>query len=420
MTEHEEKLLYPMRHTSKSFYAFIAALSIISLWFLYTYTVQLNEGLAVTGLNDVMIWGVYISNFIFFVGLSHAGIAISAAVRIMKLDNYKPIVRMAELLTVVSLAMAGLSIVIDLGRPDRAFLLITQWAARIGTSPLIWDITAVATYLILSSTYLYISLREDIHKVMIRSSGWKKQFYNLLIPWYNVDETPTVQRLSRWMAITILPVMVMVHTTVAWIFGLISSRPLWFGGMAGPFYVTGAIASGIAAVTAISAITRTLFHWEDVIKPQIFRGLGNFLAIVILIYMYFLLSEMMTASYAGPTGENLVSQDWLFGPYAIVFWPMLIFGMVLPVLLLLWQALKPGYVNIKMTAILAAIVVAIFWVDRYLIIIPTMTRGIEGLVYQPSWVELSIVIGTFAVPALLYTLFLKFFPIIELEELKHE
>lgn len=420
MSDHEEKLLYPMRNTSKSFYVFLAALSIVSLWFLYAYTVQLTYGLAVTGLDDIVIWGTYISNFIFFVGISHAGIAISAAVRIMRLDSYKPIVRIAELLTLVSLAMAGISIVIDLGRPDRAFLLITSWASRIGTSPLIWDITAVATYLILSATYLYISLREDIHKVMTRSTGWRKKFYSLCIPWYDVDETPTIHRLSMWMAVTILPVMVMVHTTVAWIFGLISSRPLWFGGIAGPYFVAGAIASGIAAVTAIAAIIRYLYHWEDIIKPQIFRGLGNFLAVIILIYMYFMLSEQMTANYAGPTGEYFVTQDWLFGPYWVLFWPMFIGGMLLPCLILLWQAFRPGYVNIKLTAFLAAVVVLAFWVKRYLVIIPTMTRGIEGLVYTPTWVEISIVLGTFALPALLYIIFMKFFPIIELEELKHE
>jgi molybdopterin-containing oxidoreductase family membrane subunit len=420
LTDREEKILYPLRNTSKSFYVFLAALSIVSLWFLYAYYIQLNYGLAVTSLSDVVIWGVYISNFIFFVGLSHAGIAISAAVKILKLDNYKPIVRIAELLTIVSLAMAGLSIVIDLGRPDRAFLLITSWTSRIGTSPLIWDITAVATYLILSATYLYISLREDIHKVMMSSTGWRKKFYSLCIPWYDEDETPTVHRLSRWMAVTILPVMVMVHTTVAWIFGLISSRPLWFGGIAGPYFVAGAIVSGIAAVIAIAAILRSLFHWQDIIKPQIFRGLGNFLAIMILIYLWFLLSEQMTANYAGPSGENIVSQEWLFGSYSGIFWPMLLGGMVLPCIILLWQAFKPGYVNINLTAILAGAVVLAFWVKRYLVIIPTMTRGLEGIVYTPSWVEVSIVIGTFALPALMYTLFVKFFPIIELEEVKHD
>jgi molybdopterin-containing oxidoreductase family membrane subunit len=419
MSDYEEKILYPLRNTSKSFYLFVAALVIASLWLVYAYSIQLSTGLAVTGLSDVVIWGAYISNFIFFIGLSHAGIAISAAVRIMRLDNYKPIVRIAELLTIVSLAMAGISIVIDLGRPDRAYLLITSWVSRIGTSPLIWDITAVATYLILSSTYLYISLREDIYKVMIRSTGWRKKFYNLCIPWYDIDEGPTVHRLSRWLAITILPVMVMVHTTVAWIFGLISSRPLWFGGMAGPYFVIGAITSGIAAVVAIAYIVRNLFHWEDIIKPQIFRGLGNFLAIVILIYMYFMLSEQMTANYAGPAGEYIVTQDWLFGPYSIIFWPMFIGGMVLPCALLLWQAFKPGYINIKMTSILAVLVVIAFWVKRYLIIVPTMTRGLD-IIYQPSWIEISIILGTFAVPTLIYTIFLKFFPIIELEELKHE
>ncbi len=417
MNETEDARLRPILHTSRSFYVFSAILVVVSLWFVYAYSLQLRLGLSVTALNDIVIWGVYISNFVFFIGISHAGIAISAAVRIMNLEDYKPIVRMAELLTIVSLMMAGLSIVIDLGRPDRVFHLIRYWTDRIGTSPLVWDITAVATYLILSATYLYLSLRGDIHICMNRCDGWRRRLYRLLLPWYEEGERETVHRLTRWMAVTILPVMVMVHTTVAWIFGLISSRPLWFGAVAGPYFVAAAVASGISTVVVIAATLRSVFHWEDIIKPRIFRGLGNFLAVIILIYLYFMLAEQLTAGYAGPAGEFYVSVDWLYGDYAWLFWPMTIFGMLVPCLMLLAQALKPGRVNIGLTASLSLIVVGSYWIKRYLIIVPTMTRGAERIVYAPTWVELSIIAGTFALPMLLYTVFIKLFPIIELGEM---
>ncbi|MCJ7715396.1 MAG: polysulfide reductase NrfD, partial [Anaerolineales bacterium] len=143
MSDRIEKLLRPIKHTSKEFYPFIGLLGVISLAAIYAYITQLTTGLGVTGLNDVTIWGIYIVNFIFFIGISHAGIAISATVRLMKLHRYHKIARVAELLTIVSLAMAGLSIVIDLGRPDRSYLLVTKYLDRFMFSPLTWDITAV-------------------------------------------------------------------------------------------------------------------------------------------------------------------------------------------------------------------------------------------------------------------------------------
>ena len=153
MSDRIEELLRPIKHTSREFYPFVFLLGAVVLGAIYAYTIQLSHGLGVTGLNDITIWGMYIVNFIFFISISHAGIAISAAVRLMRSHRYRPISRIAEILTIVSLAMAGLSIVIDLGRPDRSFLLLVKFVERFRYSPLIWDITAVATYLTLSSTY---------------------------------------------------------------------------------------------------------------------------------------------------------------------------------------------------------------------------------------------------------------------------
>jgi Ni/Fe-hydrogenase subunit HybB-like protein len=177
MSDRIEKLIRPLVHTSKEFYAFIAFLSVVSVVAIYAYVLQLTTGLGVTGLNDITIWGIYIVNFIFFIGISHSGIAISATVRLMKLHRYHKIARIAELLTIVSLAMAGLSIVIDLGRPDRSYLLITEFLKRFKFSPLTWDITAVGTYLTLSATYLYITLRHDFKILSERFTGWRSTFY---------------------------------------------------------------------------------------------------------------------------------------------------------------------------------------------------------------------------------------------------
>jgi molybdopterin-containing oxidoreductase family membrane subunit len=414
-------MLRPLKHTSKEFYPFIAVLGIISLVAVYAYYLQLTKGLGVTGLNDVTIWGIYIVNFIFFIGISHAGIAISAAVRLMNLSKYQRIARIAELLTIVSLVMAGLSIVIDLGRPDRAFLLITKYGSRFKFSPLTWDITAVGTYLILSSTYLYLPMRRDPKLAMGRLTNWRATLYKYLIPAYEEGEEATIDRIGFWLAVSILPVMVMVHTTVAWIFSLLSSRPLWFNAFAGAYYIVAAVASGIASVIVIATVMRKIYHWEDIIKPEIIRGLGNVTAITTLVYLYMMMAEQLTALFAGPAGEVFVSQIWLFGDFSTMFWLMTTIGLVIPFLYLLIQAFRPGYVNITWTAIMSFILVIAFWFKRYMIIVPTLSIGIHKVgIYYPSWVEIVILLGSFAVPILLYTILTKLVPLIEMEEHSHD
>lgn len=421
MSETTEKKLRPIKHTSKEFYPFLALLIVISLIAVYAYYTQLSHGLGVTGLNDTTVWGIYIVNFIFFIGISHAGIAISAAVRILKAQRYRPITRIAELLTIVSLAMAGLTIVIDLGRPDRAFLLVVKYVERFRYSPLIWDITAVATYLILSSTYLYLPLRRDLKVVIEHTSGWRSRMFQYMIPFYEEGEEATIDRLSFWLSVTILPVMVMVHTTVAWIFSLLSSRPLWFNSFAGPYYIVAAVASGIASVMVLAAVIRKIYHWEDIIRPDLFRGLSNFTAMTTLVYLYMMMSEQLAALFAGPTGEAFVSEEWLFGNFATLFWLMTTLGLVIPFLYMLIQAFRKDYVNVTWTAVMSFILVIAFWFKRYIIIVPTLSIGIQQVgIYSPTWVEIAILLGSFAFPLLIYSILTKVVPLIELEEEHHE
>ncbi|MCW4051032.1 MAG: polysulfide reductase NrfD [Candidatus Bathyarchaeota archaeon] len=420
MTDEIDKIMRPLKHTSKEFWPFLGGLAVISVLGIYAYTQQLIKGLGVTGLNDVTIWGLYITNFIFFIGISHAGIAISAAVRILEAKKYQPIARIAELLTIVSLVMAGLSIVIDLGRPDRSFLLITKFIDRFKYSPLIWDITAVGTYLVLSSTYLYLPMRRDLKVAAERSEGWRKTMFTTLIPFYEEGEEATIDRLSFWLAVTILPVMVMVHTTVAWIFSLLSARPLWFNAFAGPYYIVAAVASGMASVMAMAAVMRKIYHWEDIITPKLFRGLSNFTAITTLVYLYMMMTEQLGALFAGPAGEVFVSEAWLFGDFATLFWSMTTLGLVIPFLYMLIQAFKKDYVNITWTAIMSVILVIAFWFKRYMIIVPTLSIGIQKVgIYSPTWIEIAILLASFAIPLLLYTILTKIVPLIEMEEGHH-
>ncbi|MEE8353934.1 MAG: NrfD/PsrC family molybdoenzyme membrane anchor subunit, partial [Dehalococcoidales bacterium] len=147
----EDKLVKPLFSTSKSFWITFGILLAATVWFVVAWITQLGSGLAVTGMRDIpggAPWGLYITNFVFWIGITHAGIAIASAIRLFKLHAYAPIARIAELVTIFSLAMAGVSIVMDMGRPDRLFGIIANYPDRIGSSPLVWDVTAVAVYLI--------------------------------------------------------------------------------------------------------------------------------------------------------------------------------------------------------------------------------------------------------------------------------
>ncbi|MBS7619289.1 polysulfide reductase NrfD, partial [Candidatus Bathyarchaeota archaeon] len=361
-------------------------------------------------------WGVYISNFVFLIGISHAGIAISAAVRLLRLELYRPLTRMAELLTIISLMLAAMNIVFDLGRPDRVLNMV--FFADL-SSPLVWDFISVSTYFILSIAYLFLGMREDLSRLADRLPGRRWLYKALSAGWSGSEQQRFGQeRVLRWMAIIILPVMVSVHTTVAWIFGLQIAKPIWHESGLGPYFVTGAIVSGISMVTVIAWILRRLLGWGKFFTLEIFRGLGNFLRAVLLIYAYFMIAEQVTIRYGGESASLEVLEFYSTGAYAPYFWSFVILGTVIPFLILCIPRTRSiGGI------VLASILVTVFmWVKRVIIIIPALMHpvlppgiGMSTGIYAPTWVEWSILGGSYALGALLYTIFMKFFPIIDLE-----
>ncbi len=425
----EEKILHPMMYTGRNFYLLIAVLLAAIAWFGFAYYTQLRYGLGVTGMNEPVYWGIYIASFIFFVGVAHGGIAISAAVRILKLETYRPIARMGEVLTVVSLILAGMMIIFDLGRPDRVLNLFRfgRWQ-----SPLAWDVIIISAYFMASVTFMYLGLREDL-PACARKFPTRRGLYEFLAAGYTGTprEKEVNDKVLWYMSVLIVTMIVLASGgVIPFIFGLQVAQPGWYSAIMPSYFVTGAITSASAAVIIIAAFMRHFFRWEEYIKPEIFKGLANFLRVMVAIYFYFMVSEQLTIRYAGSIPEQVVSQALFFGEFAPLYWSYIILGLFIPFFILVIPQTR------TITGIVAAafLVTVGLWAKRFLIVVPPLTRQLLPApvidpvtrqsfiypptaigMYTPTWVEWSLLLGALAIGILLYTLFVKLFPMMELK-----
>src|SRR3990170_3164484 len=253
----EEAALAPITKTSRWYYAWVGFLLMVIAWGVYAYSRQLHDGLIVTGMRDRISWGLYITTFVFFIGISHAGTLISAILRVSQARWRTPITRMAEFITAVALICGALFVIIDLGRPDRVLNVVIygRWQ-----SPIIPD----------------LALFRD--RLAGRVSVWRTWLYDLLsVRWQGTD----VQWRSMAAAITtamilIIPIAVSVHTVVSWIFAMTLREP-WNSTIFGAFFVAGAIFSGVATLIVVMAILRKVYHLEEYITEKHFVYLGYLL-----------------------------------------------------------------------------------------------------------------------------------------------
>lgn len=418
---HEDSLR-PILHTGRAFYAAVVVLLGIIAWFAYAWWTQLTRGLWVTGLGDLGVmagvpWGVYMASFIWWIGIAHGGIAVSAAIRIMKLELYKPVARIAEVMTIVALLMAGLTLVFDLGRPDRMFNIIAYYWERVGYSPAVWDLTVLIAYFVLSTTYLVITMREDLAASIEWLPKKWRLFHKLVLIGYNPNEKQKVEQTTWWLALSLLALMVLLSGgVIPWVFGLMVSRPGWFSAVQGPYFLTAALASALAGVIVVAATVRHAFHWQDQMRIGIFRGLGNLLSIIVLAYLWFILHEQLTAQYVGPQAERLVSEALLFGRLAPAYWTA-IAGLFLAFGYLAVQAIRPSFFSLTRTVVASIVVLVVLWLKRFLIVVPSLLYPrlpYSYGTYTPTWVEWSLLAGTLAVATVLYMLFTKVYPLLEI------
>ena len=410
----EDILLAPIAQTGPGFYWAVALLSVFILWGALAYSVQFYEGLGVTGLQQPVSWGFYVTNFVFFIGISHAGTLISAILRLSRAEWRRPITRMAEVITAMVLLIGAGQILVDLGRPDRILNVILHGRYQ---SPLLWDATSISAYLSASLTYLYLPMIPDIAILRDRLGKWKLFYSVLALGWTGTEQQQRVlNRAIAIMAVLVIPVAVSVHSVVSFVFSM-TLQPMWHSTIFGPYFVVGAIFSGIAALIVAMIIFRKAYGLQYYLKPVHFRYLGQLLLIMSLLWFYFTFAEYLTGYYGAEPEEMKVFWAKFSGPFWPYFWGMVLCNLFIPLACLV----RLGHHTIGKVLTASLSIIVGMWLERFIIVVPTLSfprLPFPQTTYYPTWVELGEFAGSLALFALFYLLFTKVFPIISIWEIR--
>jgi len=410
------RVLEPLTRAGWLFWITVIPLSVIFFWSFFAFGWQYIWGLGVTGMGHPMSWTLYLVNFVFFIGISHAGTLISAILRITNAGWRTPITRAAEMVTVFALAAGPTNILFDLGRSIRFYWVGIHAQFK---SPLLWDFTCIMAYFVTCVIFLYVLMIPDLALLRERFPN-RRWFYNpLSLGWTGTERQERILRkVSAFLCIAVIPIAVSVHTVVSWVFGM-QTQPMWHSTIFGPYFVAGAIYSGIATIILVAAILRRVYHLEQYLLPLHFNNMGLLLLTMTLLWFYFTFAEYLTTLYGGGTHELAVFWVKITGKYSMLFWLMALFCFIIPFPILAMKRTR----TIIGTSIASVSILIGMWLERYLIIIPTLSEPrlpYERGAYMPSWVEWSMMAGLCAGFTLAIILFSKFFPVISIWEMEKE
>ncbi|MEA3446563.1 MAG: NrfD/PsrC family molybdoenzyme membrane anchor subunit [Bacteroidota bacterium] len=420
-----DDLISPLKTNTIGNKLWIGFLLLIIIAGTIAYALQLMKGLGVTAMRDYSSWGLYISNFVFLVAVSLVGSLVTA---ILKLSGQKwatPVTRISELVAVAAVAFAGLSIVVDMGRPDRVLNIFFHGRF---SSPIIWDITVVNTYLVISLILLYLPLIPDIAILRDRYTDapkWQQKVYKMLaLGWTGNDEQyKLLKKAIRIMLVLIMPVALAIHTVTSWLFA-VNNRTGWDSSIFGPYFVAGAFMVGVAAVIIGMYFFRRGQKLEEYISMKHFDMMGKLLVLTSLIYLYFNINEYLVPGYKMKSLDFGHITELFAGHEAPLFYGIQVFGMIIPIFLLIFKKMRT-----PMPMLLISIVVVIgAFLKRYLIVVPTQfhpTFPIQNVPesfhhYVPTLPEMTITASLIAGVLLIITLFVRLFPIVPIWETAHE
>ncbi|GAB7088690.1 NrfD/PsrC family molybdoenzyme membrane anchor subunit [Marinifilum fragile] len=392
---------------------------------LYYYYQQLRNGLGVTGLHDYVSWGIYISNFVFFVATSLIGMLVSSVLGMMKVDWVRPVARIAELVAVAFAMVAGLIIITDMGRPDRLLNVFIHGRVQ---SPIVWDIAVVVTYVAISALLLYIPMLPDIALCRDKLNNvpkWQQKMYkSLSLGWNNTaKQFRLMNRYTRMLLVLIIPIALSIHTVTSWLFAM-TLRSGWDSPIFGPYFVSGAFVAGCAAVIIAMYFFRNNYKLKDYITADHFDRMGKLLVLVALVYVYFNINEIIVPGYKANTADAKHVHEMLYGHESVMFWLVQLGGLVIPFLLILF---KPMRKPLPLTLI-SVIVLAGAWFKRVLIVVPTqlapyypiqnVPEGWTG--YTPTTPEIAITVASFILVLMIITVLAKLFPVVPVWEVKED
>jgi len=412
-----------LRHIrlNKAFIIWMAFLGVSLLVCLYAYTIQLRDGLGVAGIRDYVSWGLYIANFVFFVAVSLVGMLISAVLGLLNTKWSAPLARIAEIIALAFASVAGLVIISDMGRPDRLLNVIIFGRVQ---SPILWDITVVTIYIIISALLLYLPLIPDMKicydKLDKVPKGPRKIYKLLSLNWIaSTEQVKIIQKSIRILSILIIPVALAIHTVTSWLFAS-TSRAGWDSSVFGPYFVSGAFVAGCAAVIIAMYFYRYNYKLQDYITEMHFDMMGKLLVLVSLVYLYFNLNEFMVPAYKMKKFDAIHLTELFSGAHALLFWSTQLLGLVFPIIILLFKKLRKP---------LPIMIVSIFvlvgaWFKRYIIVIPAQEHPYLPIQlvpdvfkhYTPTLIEILITVGPMILALIIITILSKIIPIIPIQE----
>ena len=406
-----------------AFYVALAIAASCALMGGLAWLLQIIYGMGLSGLNSPVYWGVYITNFVFWVGIGHAGTLISAILFLFRAKWRNSINRSAEAMTVFAVLTAGLFPLIHVGR----VYLAAYWMAPLPNtnnlwvnfrSPLIWDVVAISTYLTVSLLFWYMGLVPDLAAIRDRTQGLRRFVYGIL----SFGWTGTLKQWHHYemgyalLAALATPLVLSVHSIVSWDFAM-SIQPGWHTTIFPPYFVAGAILSGCAMVYTLVVPVRKMFGLEELIKKQHLEACLKLTLLTSSIVAYAYAIEFFVAWYSGAFYEWSIFKLRAYGPYSFYFWVMVFCNCVFP--LLFWSKRVRNCIPVSM--VICVLINVGMWFERYNIIISSLVEdfvpGSWGH-YQPSLTEIAITVGSFGWFFMWFLIFVKFFPFVSMSEIK--
>jgi Ni/Fe-hydrogenase subunit HybB-like protein len=387
------------------------------------WVTQVVLGLGMSGLNNPVGWGVYITTFVFWVGIAHSGTLISAVLYLFRARWRQSIYRAAEAMTVFAVMTAGLFPIIHLGRPWVFYYLLPYPNQREiwpnFRSPLVWDVFAVSTYFTVSATFFILGMIPDLAAARDSTTvTWRKKLYTALaFGWRGTaNEWRHFTRAYLYLAALATPLVLSVHSVVSWDFAM-SIVPGWHATIFAPYFVAGAIFSGLAMVITLVVPIRKIFGLEAYFTPRHFDAMAKMVLVTGMVVFYAYLTEFFMAWYSFETPEREIFKWRLVGDYWWATWIMLTCNGIIP--MLLWS--RKVRTNIPALFTITIFINIGMWFERFVIIVTSLAHEYEPWQwrnYQPSWVEMAILAGSFAWFFMWFLLFLRVLPAVSVAELK--
>jgi molybdopterin-containing oxidoreductase family membrane subunit len=415
----EAAALRPMLAPGRWFWPVFAGLGLLVLGAVVAFAYQFVEGMWVAGYSDRAFYGIYEANLVAFIGVSYGGAVVSAMLRLTHARWGAPLSRMAEAMAVVALVVGGSFAIVHLGRPERVWEI---FASPNLSSPIVWDFLAITTYLMATTIFLFLPLIPDLARVAGRlpPTSWRARLYRVLaVRWQGF---PAQRRRLDWaigvLAVLVIPLAVSVHSVLAYTFSM-TTRPGWHSTIFGPYFVVGALYSGVALVILVVAGFRRAYRLDAYIGPRHVLHLAWIMAALGLVYLYFTFSELLTGAYTATRDELPIVTALLEGSYAPAFWVFLVGGVVVPLVLVA----LPTRRRIGLLVVAATLAVVGMWLKRLLITLPSATLplvddteawGIPVI----TWVPVLITLGALAAIPLGLMILFRLVPVLAIDEIE--